>query len=349
MKKQNIFIIVIFFIVSLFISLLFNIIENSYNYIKENNELLSNNAMELEISNANIDYKDLLNILNKTPEVYLEKNALSLDAYYGKMIYFNGNFKYTPPLINGEFLNHEIFNDLNGKYCVLGKGLTSLIKEKNNKKYVSINGEEYSVIGIMGYSNKESVFDERFYVNINPDILTNINGKWVIDGENINGIYDIINVNAKKLDTDIKISLMSLDRPETSMMDLLSNKIYIIILFVLVVLTLLLNIVNVTNNYIIKRKKEFGIRRVYGATKMKIYFKIIYDYQVMAIEGFILSQLIYFLIIKFNKYEVIFGDKFNYLSAIFSFLVLLLIGIFISIIPIKKSNKLSPNEAMKGI
>ncbi|MDU1313168.1 MAG: hypothetical protein E6940_03805 [Clostridium septicum] len=95
MKKQNIFIIVIFFIVSLFISLLFNIIENSYNYIKENNELLSNNAMELEISNANIDYKDLLNILNKTPEVYLEKNDLNLDAYYGKMIYFNGNFKYT--------------------------------------------------------------------------------------------------------------------------------------------------------------------------------------------------------------------------------------------------------------
>ena len=68
MKKQNIFVIVIFFIVSLFISLLFNITENSYNYMKENNELLSNNAMELEISNANIDYKDLLNILNKTPK-----------------------------------------------------------------------------------------------------------------------------------------------------------------------------------------------------------------------------------------------------------------------------------------
>ena len=349
MKKQNIFIIVIFFIVSLFISLLFNIIESSYNYSKENNEILSNNAMQLEINNADINYEDLLDILNETPGIYLEKDNLSLSAYYGKFIYFNENLKYTPPLITGEFLNTEMFNSLNGKYSVIGKNLSNLIKERNNQKYVSINGEEYSVVGIMGYSNKDSIFDEKFYVNINPHILTDINGKWIIDGENINGMYDIINSRAKIIDNDIKISLLSLDRAESSIANIFSNKIYLIIIFVLVVLTLLLNIINVTNNYIIKRKKEFGIRRVYGATKFKLYLKIIYDYQVMTIEGFILSQLIYFLIIKFNKYPIIFGEKLNFLSSIFSFLLLLLIGIIISIIPIKKSNKLSPNEAMKGI
>ena len=305
--------------------------------------------MELEISNANINYEDLLNILNEIPGIYLEKENLSLGAYYGKLVYFNENLNYIPPLITGEFLNTEIFNSLNGKYCVIGKNLSNLVKEKNNQKYVSINGKEYSVIGIMGYSNKESLFDEKFYININPDILTDINGKWIIDGDNVDGIYDIINARAKNIDNDIKISLLSLDRAESSIANIFSNKIYLIIIFILVILTLLLNIVNVTNNYIIKRKKEFGIRRVYGSTKIKIYLKIIYDYQVMAIEGFILSQLIYFLIIKFNKYPVIFGEKLNFLSSIFSFFLLLLIGILVSIIPIKNSNKLSPNEAMKGI
>ena len=251
MKKQNIFIIVIFFIVSLFISLLFNIIESSYNYTKENNEILSTNAMELEINNADITYEDLLNILNETPGVYLEKDNLSLDAYYGKFIYFNETLKYTPPLISGEFLNTEMFNSLNNKYCVIGKNLSSLIKERNNQKYVSINGEEYLVIGIMGYSNKESVFDEKFYVNINPHILTDINGKWIIDGDNVKGIYDIINSNAKNIDNDIKISLLSLDRAESSIVDVFSNKVYLIIIFALVILTLLLNIVNLLLLFII--------------------------------------------------------------------------------------------------
>ena len=349
MKKQNIFIIVIFFIVSLFISLLFNIIESSYIYTKENNEILSNNAMELEISNADLNYKDLLNILNENPGIYLEKENITLGAYYGKLIYFNENLKYTPPLINGEFLNTEMFNSLNGKYCVIGKNLSNLIKEKNNQKYVSINGEEYSVIGTMGYSNKESVFDEKFYININPDILTDINGKWIIDGDNVNGMYDVLSTRAQSIDNDIKISLLSLDRAESSIANVFSNKIYLIVIFALVILTLLLNIVNVTNNYIIKRRKEFGIRRVYGSTKRKLYLKIIYEYQIMAIEGFILAQLVYFLIIKFNKYPIIFGEKLNFLSSIFSFFFLLLIGVIVSIIPIKKSNKLSPSQAMKGI
>lgn len=349
MKKQNIFIVAIFFIVSLFISLIFNIIESSYNYTKENSELLSNNAMELEISNADINYEDVLSVLSEVPRVYLEKDNLNLGAYYGKMIYFNETLNYTPPLIEGDFLNTEMFNSSRGKYCVIGKNLSNLVKEKDKQKYVSINGEEYSIIGVMGYSNKESIFDDKFYININPDILTDINGKWIIDGDNIDGMYDIISTRAKVMDNDIKISLLSLDRAESSIANVFSNKIYLIIVFALVILTLLLNIVNVTNNYIIKRKKEFGIRRVYGATKRKIYFKIIYDYQVMAIEGFILAQLIYFLIIRLNKYPVIFGEKLNFLSSIFSFCFLLLIGILVSIIPIKKSNKLSPNEAMKGI
>lgn len=347
MKKSNIFSIIIFFIVSIFISLLFNSIESTYEIAQENNSLHTNNAFQVQISKNNIPSKGFYHVISNINNIYLEKDNVSLGNYFGKAMYFNGKLKSEPPMVEGDFLRKKDFNAEN-KYCVIGKKLKDLIRYKDGKGYISIDGNDYLVIGIMGKNNRSSAFDETFYVNFNATIPVD-NSSWIIDGEDSSETYGTLKSSLVKLDKDIIITNSSLDELRSSFSSILSDRFYIIIITALVILTLMLNIINTTNLYINNRKKEFGVRRTFGATKLQVYKRIIIDYQLMAISAFIISQITYILIIKFKMLPFVFGEKILIKSTTYSFIVLLIVGTLVSIIPIIKSNKFEPNEVMKGL
>lgn len=348
MRRSNIFIMIIFFIVSLFISLTFNSLESAYQIVKESTFLHTNNAFQFKVSNVkNITCKDFFDDLIKLNNVVLEKDNINFNAYFGKFIYFNNDKVISPPIISGRFLNKLDFNQVD-KFAVIGKQLEGLVKYKDKKQYIPIEGEDYLVIGVMGYNERPSIFDETFYISLNGNISIE-NSSWIIDGEQAKENYQVLKNTLLKINKTIAVESTDLEELKSSFSTILSDRIYLIIIIVLIILTLLLNITSTTNYYIDKKKREIGIRRALGSTKARIYRKIIGEYQLMSIKGFLVSQIVYFIIIKSKISAEVFGYKMMSISIFSMFIVILFIGTIISLIPVIKSNKFHPNEIMRGV
>ncbi|MBE6050479.1 MAG: ABC transporter permease [Clostridium sp.] len=349
MKKNDIFIMSIFFIVSIFISLILNNLESAYNTIKENNILHSDDAIVMEVNGSKLEYNDFFNVIKNTDNLYLEANDIKCSTYYGNAIYCNYKINNIPPLIQGEFFKFDK-DDYEKKCCVIGKNLENLVKVIDNKKYVSIENNDYLVIGIMGSNDRTTAFDDIFYININKDIFPKIiNSRWLIDGYNPQSSYSIIKDKILLINEGANVTQSNKEESKTSLTKVIEDRSYVIAVLVLVILTLLLNVVNSTSHYIMRKKKEFGIRRTFGATKFSIYKKIILDYQIMAVKSFIFSQIVYTIIIKVNNVPYILGEQINLKASLYTFFILLIIGTIVAIIPIKESNKYEPSEVMKGI
>lgn len=348
MKKNDIFVITIFFIVSIFISLLFNTIESAYKISLENNSLRSKDAFNIEINTKDVSNKDFIDIIKNIDGIYLETNNINLGIYYGNLLYSTSKNHSSPPLLEGTFFTDQNLK-LEKNLCVIGKVLIDMVKIIDGVKFISINGIDYEVIGIMGRTDKITAFDNTFYINLNSDTQFNINSKWIIDGEHLPDNYLKLKDDILNIDSNSTVIKSDVESQSSSITKIVYSRMYIIILVSIVIITLLLNIANATNNYIINRKKEFGIRRTFGATKKDIYKKILTDYQLMSIKAFIISQIFYLIIIKFKTYSYVFGESLMLRSSICTFLLLLVLGSLFAILPIIKSNKFEPNEVMKGI
>lgn len=110
-----------------------------------------------------------------------------------------------------------------------------------------------------------------------------------------------------------------------------------------VVGTFILSTVCVTEYWIKNRKKEIGIKRALGATKMRIFSSIIGELSLIAVLSFLAGYAMY-LLISYLKDGYI---HFYMLSTIVAFLVTFISGLITTIVPILNANKMQPAQIMR--
>lgn len=81
---------------------------------------------------------------------------------------FKGNWGSTYPILEGTFYTEQDIKK-GEKVVLLGKNIAKKYLDKE-KKFISIDDEEYKVIGIVGYKGKESAFDNSIFYAYNSTI-----------------------------------------------------------------------------------------------------------------------------------------------------------------------------------
>lgn len=352
--KHRAFILIIFFVVTLFISVTTNAIETSYKNISEMNLLKSMNSISFEIMNSEkITGGNFLQAIKSENNIEVQKDGLILGPYYGRAIYFNQSDSYNIPLIRGRFFTKQDF-DQNKKNIVIGKNLEKEIVTINGQEFIRYEKEDFLVIGVLGHSSRSSNFDDIFFINLDSIMSKNnlkfFNTLWAIQNRNADVEQSFTNIkkNIEKLNENATLTRVYTESSRSFLEEILSNKTFSLTMTLIVVLALILNVVNITNFYIESKRTEIGIRKLIGATNGRISRKILIEYVLLAVSAFLAAQFFYLLIIKLKIASEIFGDAVQLFSIIINFLIILGIGIIVALIPILKSFKLHPSQIIKG-
>ncbi|MFD3260265.1 hypothetical protein ACE3MQ_16885 [Paenibacillus lentus] len=203
------------------------------------------------------DHGGLIKQLSKSNyRVFLE-----YDDTYRLLLENNGN--WSPPMLSGRFFSKTD----DGNKAVIGKELERNTKEINGRKYISFQGEDYEVSGIMGASFASSI-----------DYLTLLNNssknhevdytKIIIDSDIKSNITDITRDIIKKDPTVTVIENEQKGLNKTANIPF----IYQLLIFEFYLL-MLLSIIAFTRYWYEKEKKIINVLFLIGISKKTIYIQ----------------------------------------------------------------------------
>lgn len=338
--KGAIFLIMIFSTVAFFISSILYMIEQSVN-LQPNSELRTPETINFTLDSKTDVSKDL-SMLNLDGDYSLFKSIAG--TFSGEAIYFKGNVKNKPQILKGRYFNEDDFNN-DKKVAVIGKGLLDQVFKEDGKEYYYVANDNYEVIGVLGDEKKESGNDYSVYINL--DALLNkdsfyMKGSYSIDAA-LNSREMFNKVKDKYQDTSIIIA--EDDAQNTSTIGtILKENVKSKIGFILeVVGTFILSTVCVTEYWIKNRRKEIGIKRALGATKMRIFSSIVGELSIISTFSFCAGYILYILISYLKDGYI----HFYIGSAIVAFLVTFISGLITTIVPILNANKMQPAQIMR--
>lgn len=336
------YLIVLFTMTTLIVTLFGNSLMNIYTSFYLMNPLCNKSTKSLTFESE--DIHKITNQLDKYHNTALYIDEINLDICFGEAIYFN-NYKFNIPLINGRFISENDLKDNRTKNIVIGKNLRQYIIRIDNQDCIKIDDIYYKVIGVMGYNDRTSYLDSTFFINLNGYMNNKIiqkNIKFKITTPYLNNVISDLKSNAKNV-----------SYAESSDKGLVENVLIngksMLLITGIMVLIFILNIINIISYYIKSKIKEIGIRRNYGAGNFNIFLNVLCDYFEVITYAVILSSVIYILIIKSNLSSSLFGYDVFLLPILISYSISIIIGCFISMIVVRKSNKYPINNLIKGV
>ena len=346
LKVKNMYLIIIFVSISFFCSLGFGTIQSIIIDNKGNGIANKQQSIHFSLdSDKKISNKEFINTIKEIDKVYIQKLDLRYGKYDGMAIYFNYQNNYHSNMLSGSFFKKDDFLDGKPK-AVIGKDVTKNVEiDENNNKFFEYEGIKYQVIGIMGYNDRKSAYDNQFVLNLdsylsNMNILPNISGMVIDSDDN----FTLLNNSIKEKTSESR--LIKDNNSEVYINTAIDIETVAKALGILCLL-IFLNVFNITFQWIYKKRKEIGIKKALGAPEYKIAFEIILENQKVAIISFAAGYLLYVIIIKSNILAVL-GANIYIISTILTLLFVMIISLITSIVSIIKAFKIEPAIIMKG-
>ena len=359
--KKSLSLFVVFFTISIVFSVFSSYIETQRISSTINNQIFTNKFITFQIGNTTITNNDFVEALQAEKGAIISE-PINKNTSSGNAIYFNENCKNVPPIYQGKFFSVNDFSkDI--PVAIVGKDLLKSLELKGNEKYFIFEDKPYKVVGLMGYKNKESLYDNRFIINLNSAISNEDIFKkdlnvtmWKFDNidkspqDSINNIYKKLKVK----DKNFRISINNSSGDYNPLMDAIGiykSAIFILIIFVLV---LFLNVVNISSFWVLDMKKEIGVRKALGGTNKSIIFKILCKYQIIAVSAALLALLVHLILIKSSIALNYLNELYNtqshvdIINVFILFIFTMLIGLLVSFIPIRQIIKMEPNDIIRG-
>lgn len=337
--RSSSFLIIIFITISFFSAFIIYSLQKTINLQLGQDGFLSEEAITFECEcNEDSINTDLLSLKGNYT---LIKEASGFSDY--KAIFIKGKYNDKPEMIEGSFFKEEDFNKDN-KYAVVGKNLLENVVNENEKKYYSIEGSYYEVIGVMGNSKEDTPYDNYVYVNLDSLLEKDgsyLNGKFIIDGRlNSNNLFEEITEKYK----DTSMSVKKVNRTSSLTEDIIKDNIASKTKYIIeIVCVLVINTFLITEYWIKDRDKEMGIRRVVGATKMEISFRILRELIIIGLISYLTGYLL-FLGVTY----IMDGYLHFYIETmIYVLLIVMTSSLLASFVPIIKANKMEPSEVIK--
>ncbi|MFD1988881.1 ABC transporter permease [Paenibacillus nicotianae] len=296
LKKDNILIFIILIFLFLFLSIFQFYIHKQKTYEELSNNLYSNNASSLKITKNT----ESLDFNNNNYRIFLEKN--NTFKYVLKNV---GD--WSPPLISGNFFKKD------ARQAVVGQEMKNRIINKQNNKYITYEGQNYKVVGIMGASFPSSI-DYLILLN-EPNIELSDENKIVIDSEKKSIVKKIVNYIKIKDKTASVIENFQRGLLRTGKLNDLS-----IFLLVEVYVLCLICFIFIIRYWYEREKKTINTLYILGISSKKIF-----------IELFKIS--LYFLILSYFTALIILScflnfNFFYFKEAIISLSTIILINFF---------------------
>lgn len=276
------------------------------------------------------DYITLYSNLKKQNNIILKVSYLDIGLNNSESnnigIYCNGKYTCKYNLIKGRFFNS---NDMqsNTKELVIGKDILKKCIKENNQYYLYKDNEKIKVIGVIGYKDKSSTYDNYIFYNLDAFIneIRDVNcGQWTLDSTVYNSkeLKNIIIKNRR--DTCLKGDDNDINKTSEIIKDTISKSKDLFISLFIILITMIIALIQSIIYWIDKMRVEVGIRRQSGASRFIITISIIRKFYIAEAIALLSSLLIIFIYSKLNSTIVMY--YFNY-ELIFIILFLLILGI----------------------
>lgn len=315
-----------------------------------------------------INYSDIVSIASKysnsakleineiQDRLPMPKNDIGMEVYVVPVIYKNKP-EWLPNILSGRFLTgSESCKD--EKKAVIGVIVASVYFPDgiNDHSYITLGNDKYKVIGIVGRDNDWGLdYERNIYIPLNtlPDKykenLKEININILTEKNLIKRIQNnMINDISKSL-KDLQVSY--------AVINPYLNNVYMslgtmIIISVIILVVAVINIISFSTFVIMRRRREFAISKLLGATEKILGLNVLYEMLIIGIISSFIAMLIQIcitpVIVNMLKGKM-FLTFFNvtYINLIIGILVAIIIAIATTIVPFKKIVRLNAAEEIK--
>ncbi len=362
-KSLGIFI--VFYVIGLFFCIIVGTVITHKQQLDKDKDFFSDNSYAINFNFSKLsNFEDFYNILDSEEGIILgtsyfyEDNINSMLTI--KAIYYNDKLFNTPPLKEGRFISKEDFHNSENT-VVIGSNYLDKVQQYGEDRYLIYDNVKYKVIGVMGYDNKTSHFDNWAVINlkqlmINDESLLRIHGAdYKLDStkEDVESSLSSLSKKIRKSNTSVNFSISSnLDDKGNSINRAIKKTQSLISILMILITVLFINIINATYFWINKKRKEIAIRRAFGASNKRIIKSIILELQgITLISSFIAIVTFYVLLqynVDFSYLKSIAVNPQVYLYTLISLTIFSsILALVSSIIPINQMMKMEINEIIR--
>ena len=266
---------------------------------------------------------------------------------------------------SGRFFENEDFNSNDLIPVILGYGYNDYFKIDDTINYFDEYKNCEKKLKVIGFLQKDTYFYEH---TLSPDSVFNLNNYIVFPIQPIDEQMDKENLKIKYLSKFSDVVLIS-DKESSSLQNIIQSKSnelnlinvqiqsgksminsykdiantqkkFSITIFVIILLFASINVIATFVNYILKRKKEFGIHILCGATIQDIFERIFIEVAILITSSYALMFIVNYLL---NRNEIVYTPK----SIIITTVIAILLIFLLSIIPIISICKIKFNTLMR--
>ncbi len=208
------------------------------------------------------------------------------------------------PLLKGKYFTYENIKNKD-KIALVGKGIELLLSEANGKKYVTIAGVRYEVLGIIGYKNRSSVWDRSIYFPVTSlpekeqDIFSGSQIK-VIAYSKSDDLKDDIQ-NMQKLFSVNGIRVLNTSEIVTNKMSFwqaISPRNFDNFVIYIFFIVSMINSLNISLSWISQRNFEIGLRKAFGHSDWNILITIFKEMLLIFSAGAALATITHLFVFK---------------------------------------------------
>lgn len=286
-KKGDMFLFIIICSLSLgFLIMLGNIQEREYGKILQNG-FCTDFAIKFNVDKFpekyfDLSVKDNVEIIHNFSASEFEVKGIFASKWYKKPIISDGRF----------FTQAE--SRSKKKIAVIGKDLTSKCIKKNYKSYITIEKNEYEVIGVVAEISGKRLNNTVFVPMYSSAVLKNVSGVYLLDGK------DEKTVNLKKQDfidcrNNYGCSWQKSIKQNKTVFGSDSEKI-ILVVYTIVICSIILTGISSIKYWFCFRKKEINTRTIIGGYSYENLIWLVSLFIRRLVPAIIVANLIYFLL-----------------------------------------------------
>ncbi|QAS59405.1 ABC transporter permease [Clostridium septicum] len=266
----------------------------------EKNDGVPDNTRVVDINlNKTVDHEQIKAIFKEVPE-YCNVNIIKRFTYIDKaskyigyplIIHVRGDNTTNPiPILKGSYFKN---NKKGNKDILIGYELEEFTEGDNENKKIRIYGEEYNVIGTLGYKNRATNWENRIILDLEDITKNNLdelkNGSFMVQIESDKG--DIVKVceNFKKdLESsgeNVLVNISEIGNKDQVYSTLLSHSKSFFKMIIIVYLISIINLIFISTGWVNTIHNEIGIMKVCGMSNFFIIRRIFMEFFVISLSA----------------------------------------------------------------
>ena len=271
--------------------------------------------------------------------------------------YFKNNDVWHYPLVSGKYFTADDVKKGN-KVILIGSELDEYSYKRNNLKYIKVEGEEYQVLGIIGFKDQSSDWDGRmimpctsfpkeFYKEYVKHKYLSISFIMYNNSGDLKNTESSIKSQGEKLFKKVYFDDLGHIQTGDVLALLIANPDQILQIALIGYIVTLIFAINITVFWIEKRKYEISVRKAFGFTNGSIMKMIFMEMIGFAFVSFIIAIIVQVVL------NLLVGSIANYTlklylpNLVIGLVVVLLTALITTLIPAIKAIRVQPAEALK--